>query len=169
MSTQPNADGIEALSEAQVLALGGWQEVATWLKWFRDKREFLGPIMKAYEEFFAATTWSARLAAVGRLMDAITAIIDTAPTEVDHWVASSLADGDESEFVATLLAECRADFEALGINWGGLITKLPQLITYVQVVAELIKRFRAPAAAFSAAVVIPPIHGLVYRPFSIAA
>jgi hypothetical protein len=37
------------------------------------------------------------------------------------------------------------------------------------VVAELLKRFRPPAGMMAAAVVIPPIHGLVYRPFSRAA
>jgi hypothetical protein len=169
MSTQPNEGGIAALSEAQVEALGGWQEVTTWLGWLKDKREFVAPLLKGYEEFMAAVTWRSRLAAIGGVMDAMGVVIDSAPDAVSVFVASSLSDGDESEFVVSVLADCQTQFEAMGINWGDLITKLPQFIGYIQVVAELLKRFRPPAGMMAAAVVIPPIHGLVYRPFSLAA
>jgi hypothetical protein len=169
MSTQPNEDGIAALSEAQVEALGGWQEVTTWLGWLKEKREYVPTLLKGYQDFLSATDWRSRLAAIGGVMDGIGLIIGTAPDAVSTFVASNLSEGDESEFVVTTLAQCQASFESLGINWADFITKLPQFIGYIQVVAELLKRFRAPAGMMAAAVVIPPIHGLVYQPFSRAA
>ncbi len=169
MSTQPDGDTVRALSEDQIQALGGPAELFTWLRWLREKREFVAPLLKGFEEFAAATTWRGRLAAVGGLMDGIGAIIETAPTEISHGILSELEGADQAVFMAEMLTAYQAEFEALKINWGGLLEKLPQVIGYVQLVAELLKRFKAPAGMLSAAVVIPPVHGLVYRPFATAA
>jgi hypothetical protein len=45
-------------------------------------------------------------------------MIDSAPDAVSAFVASSLSEGDESEFVVSVLADCQTQFEAMGINWG---------------------------------------------------
>ena len=153
------------LSAEQVQALGGWPDILTWLKFLRTHKEFIKPIMSAFEDFSNATTWRARLAAIGHLIDAIAAILDKAPTAASAWASEAWeASALEAEFSAL-----RAEFEAMGIDWVTLIGKLPQLIAFIQVAAEMVKRFRAPAGAMSAAVVVPPIHGLVYRPFATAA
>jgi hypothetical protein len=120
MSTQPNEDGIAALSEAQVEALGGWQEVTTWLGWLKDKREYVPTLLKGYQDFLSATDWRSRLAAIGGVMDGIGLIIGTAPDAVSAFVASSLSEGDESEFVVSVLAECQAQFESQWASTGGI-------------------------------------------------
>lgn len=169
MSTKPDENTIHALSEAQVQALGGWGDVLTWLRWLREKREFIKPIMDAFDDFTKATTWDDRLAAIGRLMDALGALIATAPTAVSNAVSSILAaeDAEGDEWIAGQFSVAAAEFQAAGIDWPGLIGRLPQLIAFIQAVAEIVRRFRAPAVA--AAVVVPPIHGLVYRQFPRAA
>lgn len=156
------------LSAEQVQALGGWPDILTWLKFLRTHKEFIKPIMSAFEDFSNATTWRARLAAIGHLMDAIQAVLGGAPIEADAAILSALEAGDASALMAEFSAYGE-EFAALGIDWPGLVTKLPQLLAFLQMVAELIGRFRPPASAMSAAVVVPPIHGLVYRPFSNAA
>ena len=177
MSTQADDNTISVLSEAQVLALGGWGDVLTWLRWLREKKEFVKPIMDAFDAFTRATDWRSRLAAVGQLIDSIGAVIGTAPTRAQSAVLAMMIVEDDdgpdeaelSEFIAQELSASAADFQASAINWPGLVGKLPQLLAFLQMVAELVKRFRGPEGAIAAAVVVPPIHGLVYTPFRQAA
>lgn len=168
MSTQADGNTITALSEAQIIALGGLGDVLTWLAWLRKYKEFVRPLMAAFEDFVRATDWRSRLAAVGHLIDAVGAMLAETPTEVNPAIAQGLAD-DEVSAVAGVFEAYGEEFAAMGINWADLVTKLPQLIAFLQMAGEMVRRFRAPAKSMAAAVVVPPIHGLVYRPFGTAA
>lgn len=161
---------ISALSESQVLAIGGWTDALTFLRWLRSKKEFIKAITGAFDEFTRSTTWGDRLAIVGRLLDSLLPVLGTIPTESDVVVISALQSGeDDNAFIAHELEVSQQEFEALGINWGGLVEKLPQIMAFLQFVGGLVTKFKGPQGAVTASVVVPPIHGLVYTPFAAAA
>lgn len=161
-----NPELLSALSESQIQALGGLGELRTWLDWLRGKKEFLVPFVKGFEEFAAATNWRGRLGALGGVMDAMGPVFEDAPSQLST-VALSLnhaSDEDATESTVRALEALKLDAAAFGIPWGNLVGKLPQLISFIQLITELLNRFKSPAGV--SALSIDDIHGLRYRPFT---
>lgn len=161
-----NPELLSALSESQIQALGGLGELRTWLDWLRGKKEFLVPFVKGFEEFAAATNWRGRLGALGGVMDAMGPVFEDSPSQLST-VALSLdhaSDEDATESTVRALEALKLDAAAFGIPWGNLVGKLPQLISFIQLITELLNRFKSPAGV--SALSIDDVHGLRYRPFT---
>lgn len=160
---------IEIMGDDQIAALGGVADVFTWLRWFREHRDLFAAMQGFLNEFTNAQGWAARMAAIGRAMDALQAVFVTSPVEIPTAIlaagdADTLTTYFPAEFIAAEWEAAEASISALRIDWGGVLKRLPELITFVQTVADMIRRFQgAGTQALSA------VHGLRYVPLNAAA